>query len=157
MRVLLDRLGLTGERRLLNPQVDGFQQAAIRRYQVPRLKQDDVAGHQFRRGNLLDHTVATNLHHRHRHALEGGHCFLGPVLLTEAQQRIENHDDSDNRRIRSFTHHAGHNGRHDQDHDHDTRELLPQNAPGALDPPLHQDIGAEFFRTPPNLLGAHAC
>ena len=94
--MLVDRLGLAGQRGFLDPQVRDLDQAQVGRHDRAGVEVHDVAGHELRRRDLDRAAGATGLDHRHRHLAERGDGPLGPVLLEEAEQR-EQHDDRTDR------------------------------------------------------------
>ena len=96
---LVDRFGLAGERRLLDPQPGRLDQPKIGGHDVAGLEQHHVAGHQLDRGDLDHPAIAVRPDRRHGEPAQRGDGPLGPVLLDEPEQREQHHDRADRSRF----------------------------------------------------------
>ncbi|OPY04920.1 MAG: hypothetical protein A4E66_02521 [Syntrophus sp. PtaB.Bin001] len=108
--ILLDGHGLSGERRFVDLQVAGRNQAHIGRDLVPGLQQDDVARHHLGRRNplLLAGTEDRSL--RDHGPGKGLHRLYGFGLLKETDCGIDEHDPEDHPGIHPFLKEKGDQG-----------------------------------------------
>ena len=93
LNLLFDGFGFAGQCRLLNLQIDRFDQPAIGRHVVADFHQHDVAWNKFTSGDFLNGTLAPNTHDGHGQLLQCCQRFLGPIVLNKTKRRVQ-HDDS---------------------------------------------------------------
>ena len=118
-----------------------LDEAQVGRDDVAGVEPDDVTGHELRRRDDRRLAAADDPGRRARHPLERVHRLLGPVLLDEADDPVEDDDGEDDDRVLQVADRRRDDRRPDEDEDHRVRELLGQEAPGRLQRP-----GAELVR-----------
>ena len=64
------------------------------------------------------------------HRLERRHRALGPEFLGKAERGVQQDDRDDDDRVGEIADQAGHDGRADQDQDHQVRQLRPEHREG---------------------------
>src|SRR5690606_26178166 len=126
-RVLADRLGFAGERRLLNSQIDALHYAAVGRDQVAGFQLDHVTRNQQTGRNLGQAAVAYGADRRHGEFLQGGDGLLRAILLRKADDRVQSDDSHDNDDLFDLTEDGRGQRGHDQDYDHQVFELIQEN------------------------------
>jgi hypothetical protein len=151
--LLLDRLGLAGERGLVHLQVDDLDQARVGRQAVAGAQQHDVPGHQLPRRDLGLLAVAQGGGGGRGHAVQRLDGALGAELLRERQQHGEEQDGGDGHRLDFVAEDRGDGRGGDEDEDEDVLELLEQDPPRRDAAGGLQLVGA-VRRQPPRRLGA---
>ena len=100
--VLVDRLGLAGQRRLLRAQRGGVEQPDVGGHAVALRHLEQVAGHDVLGRDLDPGAVAAHARGLGDQLGQRGDRAPGAVLLGEPDQRVEDHDgEHDQRRPRS--------------------------------------------------------
>ncbi len=120
---LVDRLGLAGQCRLLQQEAARADQAKVRRHLVARLQDDDVAGHQLLGGDPGPLPLPQHERLGREHLADRIQCPLGPALLDEAHDRIDQNDAQDHRGVDPFAEPRGDQGRAEQHVDQDVVKL----------------------------------
>lgn len=144
--VLLGGQRLTGQRRLLHPQVRDRQQAHVGRDAVPRRDAHDVAGNQGLCVYLLPVTVTTDLRGHRQHAPDAVQRALGPAFLDQADHGVDDRDGHDHRAIDPVVEDGLEYTRGDQDVDQHIVELReePENRrPRTLFGELVRTVGGQ--------------
>ena len=120
---LVDRLGLAGQRRLLEQEAARADQPEVRRHLVARLQDDDVAGHQLVGGDLG--ALALPQHERlgREHPADRIQRPLGPAFLDEADDRVDQNDAEDHRGVDPLAEPGGDERRAEQHVDQNVMEL----------------------------------
>ena len=145
VHLLVDRLGLPGECRLLDSQTGGLDEAHVGRHHRPCVEVDDVARHQLGDRNRRHESAASDARRRNRHPAKCRDGLLGAVLLEEAE-RGEQHDDrTDRSRLEVLAEHERQECGADQDEHHDRRDLLPEQQQLAGPRRLGQFVRAVLF------------
>ena len=93
--VLLNSFGLAGQRRLLNPQAVGRDQAAVGADRVAFTKHKKVAPHQIAGGQRHQPAIAEDRGHDGGHACQCGDGALRPALLQKTDQCVCHNDEGD--------------------------------------------------------------
>ena len=140
--ILGHRVRFTRERSLVDLDAVDHEQPPVRRHTIAGLQQHHVAGHEFGRGDLLDACRAPDTRHRREHLLQGCQRRLGPVLLPEAQQGIEQHHDEDDHGVLEVADRAGQRRRADQHEDQQAAELVEEGEPLRARRLFRQTVGA---------------
>ena len=140
--VLLNRLRLAGECGLLDAQIDTLDHAHVGGDEVACLQGDYVAGDQVAGRDLLELAIAEGAHVGDGEFLERGDGLLGAVLLEEAEDGKEHNNGEDGPRLEELAKEEREGSGADQDQHHHVRELLPEDAQGALSTFLDELIGA---------------
>jgi hypothetical protein len=83
------RHALAGQRRLVDLERGGGQDAAVGRHEVARLDVDDVARHELLHRQLAQGAVTANLGLDDHHLLECGDAGRRLALLVQAHRRVE--------------------------------------------------------------------
>ena len=109
--VFCHRYRFARERALLNAEISGLNQTKIGRNHAPRLQDHDVARHDLRRLDLHDATVATHEGRRTGHSLQCGQSLLGPALLDQTDDRVQQHDSRDDDSVGQLTKDSGNHRR----------------------------------------------
>ena len=147
----LDRLqhrrALARQRRLLDLERRGDDQAAVRRDLVARLEGDDVAGHELLGRDVRALAAAADVRLDQQHLLERGDALGGLALLVQAEDRVEHGqaDDHDAGRPLLQRDDADDRGA-EQDELHQVAVLAEERLPARLLLPLRElvrpDLGA---------------
>jgi hypothetical protein len=150
----VDRQRLAGQRGLLDPQVDRLEQAQVGRDVVAGLQEDDVARHQLggRDGDAV--AVAQGLGVRRGQLLQGSQGLLGPLLLDDAEHRVEHDDRHDRGRLDVIAEQGRDQRGRDQQDDDEVVELVPQQGPEAGPGRLAQLVGTVVRQPAGGLLAA---
>ena len=96
---LVDRHRFTGQRSLLDLEIDAFNEAQVSRNVVPGFEQDDVTGNQLAPWDRRLNAIADHLRVWRRHLLERRQRLLRLRLLNHADHRVQDDDDHDRHRI----------------------------------------------------------
>ena len=96
-RILLHRLALAAEQRLVHLELDGREHHAVHRDLVAGRDVDDVTGHDLLGGDLADRAVADDPHAGSAHHGEPVEGDLGSQLLDDADQGVGHQDDPEQR------------------------------------------------------------
>ena len=153
---LLHRLGFAGEGGLLDAQAGRMDEPGIGRYDVAGFEQHHVTRHQIGGGHLGHLAGPPHPDYRRGELAQRAHGLLGLVLLAEAQGAVEYHDGHDDDRVLVVAEKGGHHGRDDEDDDEEGRELLGQDAPGALDSGFGELVGSVLSEPPLGFLRVEA-
>ena len=97
----------------------------------------------MRRGFLQD-SIPLHPHVRNRDFLQRRHRAFSAIFLDETQQGEQQHDGQDGPGLLPLSQEPGNDRRADQDQDHGSSELLPQNFPRAASAFLFQLVIAIF-------------
>ncbi len=126
-RLLLDRRALAGEQRLDGVQGVGFSQARVRGHDVSRLEKQEIARDDLGRGD--DHRVSVPLYPRpgRAHRPKRHHRALGPILLDEAHERVQDEDRSDGDGVGAFAQGRRDDTRSEEEPDQGALELVGQD------------------------------
>ncbi len=89
---LVGGAGLPGEGAVIHSEVLGVNEAGIRRDLVPGLQKNHIAGNDRGRFHLPDPAVAAQAAFGRQQLLQGLDCLFGPVLLPEAEDRVDQDD-----------------------------------------------------------------
>ena len=125
-----DGLRFTGQGRLVDAQRGRLHETQVGGDDVALLEEEDVARHDIPGGHELRLVVPDDARLRAGHALERIHGLLGPVLLDEADDAVEDDDGQDDGRVLGVADERGDHRCHQEHHDHGARELVQQQAPG---------------------------
>ena len=148
--VLLHRVALAGEGRLVDLQIDRGDDAAVGRDAVAGLHDDDVAGDQVHGGGGLDLTVSSDPGGGGQHAFQGVERCLGSVFLNEADGGVrQNHHQHHDGRLQLTGHREADGSGPQQDENEEVLELQQE-----LLPIRHPCLGVQGVR--PVLLEATA-
>ena len=93
------RDGLTGQRALLGVKLRALEQSQVRRYDVARFEQDDVAGHERFARQHGAFAVAQDGGVRRGHRAQRLERVLRLCLLHRADQRVRHHDTENQQRV----------------------------------------------------------
>ena len=129
---LLHGDGLARQRRLVEAQVGCLDQPSIGDHEVPRLEVQHVAHDDLRGRDRADLPVAGDAGDWQGHPPEGGHRPLRPVLLREADDRVEHDDDGDHGGVGEVADDGRHEARRQEHDDHRVGELAQEQPPGGL-------------------------
>ena len=128
----------------------------IGRNAVAGFEQQDVAGYQIDRLDLLYLTIATHARRRCQHVLQGGQCRFRAMLLKEAEGGIEQHDNADDDGVLEIANRPGEHRGADQDQHQQALELIEELLPGGTRCLFRQPVGAMSGQTRCNLVGAES-
>ena len=154
--VLRTAADFAGQRRLLHLQALDLEQPQVGRHLVAGLDEDDVARHQPFGGDGLAMAVAQHAGLQRQHLADGIERPLGLALLDEADQRVDDDDAGDDRRIDVVLHQGGDRRRDEQDVDQDVVELEQQPDQRAATLRRPQPVGAVDLQALPSRLGGEA-
>jgi hypothetical protein len=126
--------------------------AARRRHTVAGTQHDDVAGHQLASGQRALLAATHDVGERRRHLAQRLASALGSVLLHEAEDNGERHDDGDDGRLQAVPEQRRQRGGDQQDEHQHVAELGGQGAPGGAAADLRELVGAVNAQ-PPSRLG----
>jgi len=90
---------LARQRGFLNLQIDGFNQARIRRNPVAGIEENHISGHQIPRRNLHLRAIAQYGRGGRGHLPQSINRLLRPVLLHKPQQHRKQDNDGDHDRF----------------------------------------------------------
>ncbi|MCY1171761.1 hypothetical protein D9M73_118820 [compost metagenome] len=121
--LLFDRHGFAGERRLVDQQAACTQQAQIRRNPVARFEHHDIAGHEIRDRDHPARAVAQYGRVRGDHVANGAKSPFGLAFLGEADDRVDQDHDRDDKRIDKVAEQSGCKGSGKQEIDERAVEL----------------------------------
>ena len=120
---LVGRHRLAGQRRLLGAQVLHIGEPKVGRDLVARFEQHDVPRHELFRGNHARLAAAHGPRLGGQHVADRIQRLLGLALLDEAEQRVEDDDAEDDRRVEPQVQHQLGEAGAEQDVDQDVVEL----------------------------------
>ena len=112
-RVLRRRRALAGQRRLVDLQRVGGDDAPVRRHLVARRDEYDVAAHHLLGGDLARRSVAPDAGGHLHHRLERVHRALGLALLAQPDHGIEHREEHQEHSRAPLLHEQRHDGRGD--------------------------------------------
>ena len=97
MRLGIEGLGqrLAGERRAVDAQAEGLDQAAVGRHVVAFFQQHDVAGHELAGEQFHGLAVAQRHHALRQQLAQRRDGLLGPVFLPEGKHPVDENDADD--------------------------------------------------------------
>ncbi len=152
-RLLLDRVRLPGQRRLVEEEVVRLEHQAVSRDALAGGQDHDIARDDLRDGDLLLCTVPQ----RRRPGLHDGeqlvHRVSRAAFLPEPQHAAGQDDAEDDERVGGVVQEEGQAGREEEDQDERALELAEQEADLPRSLPRLQDVGADPLE-PPGGLGA---
>jgi hypothetical protein len=154
--VLLRGLGLTGERRLLDTEVGGLDQAYIGGHPVAGLQAHHVPGHQLLGIDPGPAPVPAHLRVEGEHLPDPLERLVGLALLHEADQRVDHDHAEDHARVDPMAEKRGDHHRHQQDVDQDVVEVLPDALEQALTRLLGEPVGSLGVEASSRLLHGEA-
>jgi hypothetical protein len=144
--VLVDGLGLAGQRRLLDAEVRHLEQPEVGGDDGARLELHDVAGHQVDRRDLTWPAVADDADARDRQRPERRDGPLGAVLLHDAEEGEEDDDRTDRPGLEPLAERQGEQGRPDEDDHHDGGQLAAQERPRGAAAVVLQLVAADLVQ-----------
>ena len=127
---LLDRRGLAGERGLVDREIDRLDQSSVGGDPVAGAEEHDIAWHELPRRDDGFVAVAQHTGRRGGHAPQGLDRPFRAVLLDEAEQHGEQHDDRDDHGFESVAEQSRDERRAEQDQDQHVLELSRERVPG---------------------------
>ncbi len=140
--VLVDRDRFPGQRRLVELQAARADQAQVGRHAVARLQQDDVARHDGLGRNGGAAAVAEHRGTWVDHAADRGQGVLGPALLDEADDGVDQDHRQDDRRVDDVTQKGGDQRRTQEDVDQQVVDLAGQPGEHGAPRRCRQPVGA---------------
>ena len=163
-RVAGDRLNnfvdgdrLPGERRLVHPQTRRLEEPEVGGHNAAGLEQDDIPRHQLGGQHGADVPAAKHRGVGRGHGLEGLHGALGPVLLDEADHRVEHDDGDDGDGVCGLADQPRNHRRDQQDEDHEILELVDEHPPWGPPPSLGEHVGAVRGQPAPSFSALRPC
>ena len=148
---------------LLHLQIGGFDDPAVRRNEISRFDQNDIPTDQFPRSDFLHLGIPENPDLGGRQTLQRCQSFLGPVLLPETQQGVEDNDHQDDQGVLPLSEHdPGYRCCGDEQQYHERGELLGEDAKGRLGSPFNELVRPVFLESltcrlsTESSIGAHA-
>ena len=99
---LVDGHGLAGQRRLVDREPGSRDQPSVRRHPLALAQDDEIAGDDLLDADLALAAGADHARAPLEHVAEREHRSLGSRFLDEAEQRVEDHDRRDRRRLDPF-------------------------------------------------------
>jgi hypothetical protein len=127
--VLLDGRRLARQRRLDRLHVHGLDDPHVRGHLVARRQKDQVAGDELARRHAPLAPFADDGRVGRGHLAQGLDGALGAVLLHEAEDDGEEHDDGDGDGLDAVAEEGRERRRQQQDDDEDVLELFEQDRP----------------------------
>lgn len=94
-----DRDAFTGERRLIDGQIIGFDQARIGRRRHAALQNDDIARDEFFAWQVIFSACAHHARNRFCATAETGNGFLSPIFGKKTYSSVDQHDAENNHTI----------------------------------------------------------
>ena len=127
--VLTDRLGLPGQRGLVDLHRFGNEQPTVGGQPVARFEQDQIAGYEPSR--VLDPVPAAAAHPggRHEHVAQRLQAALRPTFLDKADGGIDEQHDGDDDGVLHIANRSGEQGSAEQDADEQAAELVQEAQP----------------------------
>ena len=136
------RIALAGEHGRVQPQCDRPHDRAIRRDAVAGRQREDIPDDDVRRGHLLPAPVPEDGHLRREQRLQPLCRPVGPGLLDEREDGVENdHSDDRDAQLRHACQH-GQSGRGPQHEGEEVGQLVQEPAHGRVAPRRRQDVRA---------------
>ena len=130
-KVFLDGLRLAGQRGFLGAEIRRGDEPTIRRHDVPRFQEHQVADHEVMRRDVQCVSVATHSDAGNGQLFQRGNRPLRSEVLLKANHGIQ-HDDGQNRDGVLEVPEGGRDDRSDdEDQDHRRGDLLPHDGPRA--------------------------
>ena len=145
---LLRRLGLAREGCLVDAQRPRPEQPQVRRYDVPGIEPDQIAGHHLRRRDEDGLSAPHDACRWAGHPPEGGERLFRAIFLDEPHDPVEDDDREDDERVLEVSQDRRDAGGREQHDDHRVRELLEEQDPGRLRTSLGQLVAAVLEETP---------
>ncbi len=140
-RGLRDHGGLAGQHGFVRLQLGDLVEPQVRGNGVARLDEHDVARHQLGGIDRHDRTVAQHAGAHARHATQGGQGALGPVVLHESDDGVQQDDQRNRDRVFRIADQRRQHARRDQHANHEIRELPQQQRQRRPHLALRQHIG----------------
>ena len=160
---LVHRHALTGERRLVDPEVVGLHDATVGRDAVALLEDDEVARHELVSPDPAQLPVAHDARLRHRQPAQRVDTALGAVVLDEPEQAVEDDDGGDEPRVAPVVlgrveqaDHREDDDRADQDEDERVAHLVEQQPPRRRRGTLGEGVRADPRQALGGLMGSQA-
>ncbi len=120
-----DRLRLAGQNGFLHSQVEGLNQAAIRRDSVASVQLDDVARDQDAGFSGQQPPAAAYFDLGHSHFFQGRHGLFGLIFLGKTQNSVQDNNDQNDDGVQVLAQEKRNTGSDDQDQNHDLGHLFP--------------------------------
>ena len=139
---LLNGRRFSGERGLVNREVDGFGDPGVSRDSVTGAQQHDVSGDQVARRDSRFLAIAQHVRGRRGHSAQRFQRPSGAVFLDEPEQHGKQHDDGDDDGLERMTEEAGDDRGAEQNQDQRVLELREERPPGRLRGQRLQLVGA---------------
>jgi hypothetical protein len=111
----LDGHRLAAQGRLVDGETCGRRQPSVRRHPFALAEQHQIAKNQLLDRELAHSPRANDARALLQHVTESQHGPLGPRLLDEAEERVQEHDRSDGSRLDPLADEEGNNGSTDQE------------------------------------------
>ena len=156
--VLRHRQALAGQCRLVHLQGNRGQQSPVGGNAVTGFHQHNVAGHELASVDGVQQTVATHSGAGDEHAAQCLQRSLGPVLLHESDNGVEDdHEQHDEWCLHFVGDHERHDRSSEQDQDQQVLELREQTPPCGDTGGSSQLVGAVLGEQSQHLCGGEAC
>ena len=146
-RGLVGSSGFPGQRRLVNGQIDGVDDACISRDTVACAQHHDVSGHEIARRNGRFFAVAQHVRRRGGHSSQRFQRLACAVFLDEAEEHREQHDDGDDDRLERVAEETGDDRGAEENHDQRVLELREEGMPRGLRAQRLQFVRAVYSET----------
>ncbi len=156
LRALLGRHRFARQRRLLHGQTTGLGEAQVGRNPIARLEQDLVAGDEPRGVDRPPVAVAEHARVGRQHAADRPHRRLGPALLDEAHDGVDENDPEDDARVDELAEEHRCRAGDEKDVDQHVVELAKEPPRRGKPDALRQPVGAVSAKPGRRLLVAEA-
>ena len=123
-----DRLGLSGQHRLVQSQVVGLQHLAVGNYLIARSQTHEIAGHDFPDRDLAGPAVAHHLCSRRDQQGQAVKGSLGADLLCDTDRRV-GHDHAQEQGVAPVAERQRYHPEGTQDHVEHRQDIRPHDAP----------------------------
>lgn len=143
--------GFPGQRRFINAQVDGLEQAQIGRHPVARTQPHDVAWHQRLGGDLDPVFIAPDMGVRRKHLADAFKRLFRFTLLNEADDGVDQNHREDDGRVDPVSEQRSDPCRRDQDIDEQVIEVLEETLEQAILGRSRQPVRTDLRQTFPGL------
>ncbi len=150
------RFRLAGQRGLVHAQAVYVDETEVSRYDVTARQLDDVTGNQLGAGHLADSSRPQYPARGRRELAQGGHRFGGPVLLREAEERVQQQDHRDSDGVDVLADQQCHQRGDAEHHGHRVRELACEQRPRRRGLARRERIHTELLQPPACLLAVES-
>jgi len=154
--MLFHGIGFSGQQRLVDEEVLGFEQAAVGRHQVARRQQHHIAGHQLLHRQVLAQIVAQHRGTNRDRLLQAVDGASGAKFLDEIEGHAHQHDGPDDDEAGELAGQRRGSAGRQQDHHQrilEVAQVLQDEMLLGLNP---QGVRAEGQESPAGLLAAQA-